>query len=105
MHEEIRQWLEEMGIDVPGEVGLAHLDRHDELPDWSGMHQNSLLVGAAAVDMLVGQLHRGENGLPDSGKASFVQSVWIDGGTTVRKENSKFEIRNSKTDSEPATLL
>jgi LacI family transcriptional regulator len=88
IHEEVRRWLEEMGIDVPGEVGLAHLDRHDELPDWSGMHQNSLLVGAAAVDMLVGQLHRGETGLPEAPKASFVQSTWIDGRTTARRSGS-----------------
>ncbi len=84
VHEEVKEWLDQMGVHVPGEVGLAHLDRHDELPDWSGMHQNSLLVGAAAVDMLVGQLHRNETGPPDSPKASFIQSTWIDGPTTAR---------------------
>jgi LacI family transcriptional regulator len=85
VHEEVRPWLEEMGVAIPDDVGLAHLDRHDELPGWSGMHQKNVLVGAAAVDMLVGQLHRNETGLPDSPKASFIQSAWIDGATTARR--------------------
>jgi LacI family transcriptional regulator len=95
IHEEVKTWLEEMQIDVPAQVGLAHLDRHDELPGWSGMHQNNALVGAAAVDMLVGQLHRNEIGLPDSPQASFTQSTWVDGPTTAsnppRAANESFE--------------
>jgi LacI family transcriptional regulator len=83
VHEEIKEWIEAMRVDVPAQLSLAHLDRHDELPGWSGMHQNSTLVGAAAIDMLVGQLHRNESGLPDSPKASFIQSTWIDGPTTL----------------------
>ena len=46
------------------------------------MNQNNALVGSAAIDMLVGQLHRNEIGLPDSPKASFTQSTWIDATTT-----------------------
>jgi LacI family transcriptional regulator len=80
-HQEIKKWVREMGIRVPDELGLAHLDRHDDLPDWSGMHQNNTLVGAAAIDMLVGQLHRNEVGIPEFPKASFIQSTWFDGPT------------------------
>ncbi len=82
IHEEVKTWLEEMRIHVPGMVGLAHLDRTGDLHDWSGMNQNNALVGSAAIDMLVGQLHRNEIGLPDSPKASFTQSTWIDATTT-----------------------
>ena len=81
-HEEVKTWIEEMQINIPGQVGLAHLNRCDGL-DWSGMNQNHTLVGAAAIDVLVGQLHRNETGLPESPNASFIQSTWLDGLTTL----------------------
>ena len=71
------------------EVGLAHLDCHEEFPDWAGIHQNNGLVGAAAVDMLVAQLHRNEFGLPKYSKASFIQGTWIDGPTIARRAARK----------------
>jgi DNA-binding LacI/PurR family transcriptional regulator len=83
-HEEVREWIGESRLDIPGTVGLAHLDLHDGLPDWSGMNQNDALVGAAAIEMLIGQVHRNEIGLPDSPKASFIRSTWIDGVTADR---------------------
>jgi len=81
LHEEVRTWLREIRID---RVTLAHLDHHDELRAWSGMRQNHTLSGAAAIDMLVGQLHRNETGAPDSPKATFVQSTWIDAGAPAQ---------------------
>ena len=82
MHEEVKAWVEALGIRVPEDIGLAHLNRHEDLPEWSGMNQNHTRVGAAAIDLLVGKLHRNESGLPDNPAASFVQSTWIDGPTT-----------------------
>jgi len=82
LHEEIKPWAEAMGLRVPGDVALAHLDRASSLPEWSGMDQNHVRTGAAAIDMLVGKLHRNETGIPECPSASFIQSTWIDGGTT-----------------------
>jgi len=89
INQEVRKWIGEMNIKVPEEVGLAHLDCHEEFPDWAGIHQNNGLVGAAAVDMLVAQLHRNEFGLPKYSKASFIQGTWIDGPTILRRTVSK----------------
>jgi len=86
MHTEVKAWLETMGLDIPSQVALAHLDRNDDLPEWSGMQQNHAMTGAAAIDMLVGQLHRNETGLPGSPNASFVQSTWVEAQTTVRSK-------------------
>jgi LacI family transcriptional regulator len=83
IHDEVKPWIEQMHINVPGDLALAHLDRHQALPAWSGMDQNNPLIGAAAVDMVVGQLHRNETGLPQFPKASFIQSTWVDGPTTT----------------------
>ncbi len=80
-HEEVRDWLQLMNLKLPGDVALAHLDWREDRPDWAGMHQNHTLVGAGAVDLLVGQLHGNEAGFPKFPKASFIQSKWIDGPT------------------------
>jgi len=85
VHHEIKKLLEDMGVKVPEDVAIAHLDRNEELPDWSGMNQNNTLIGIAAIDMLVGQLHRNEVGLAAFPKASLVQSAWVDGPTVVRR--------------------
>ena len=74
LHEEIESWLHEVRFE---HIALAHLDHHDLLQAWSGMRQNHARAGAAAIDMLVGQLHRNEIGLPDSPKATFIQSTWV----------------------------
>jgi len=85
LHEEVKEWLVEMQIDIPGKTSLAHLDRHGGVADWSGMDQNHGRVGAAAIDTLVGQLHRNEIGLPELPNGSFIQSTWIDGATTEQR--------------------
>ncbi|HEX4085799.1 MAG TPA: LacI family DNA-binding transcriptional regulator [Chthoniobacteraceae bacterium] len=100
VHDEVKKWVTGMNLNIPDDIALAHLDRHEELPDWSGMYQNNTLVGAAAVDMLVGQLHRNEVGLPEFAKASFIQSSWVDGPTAIRHPVRK-TARAGKTTGEP----
>ena len=85
IHYEVKKWMEEMQLRVPEEIALAHLDWHEGLTDWAGMRQNNNLVGAAAIDVLVGQLHRNEFGLPEFPKSSFIQSTWVDGPSVTRK--------------------
>jgi len=75
LHPEIKGWLERMGVQIPA---LTHLDWHDQLTGWSGMNQNRLLAGAAAVDMLVAQIYGNEIGVPIFQKASLVPGLWID---------------------------
>lgn len=82
LHPEIRGWLEQMGRRVPESVGIAHLDYSNaELTGWAGMQQNNNLVGAAAVDLVIGQLHRNEAGVPDFRKSILIESTWVPGGT------------------------
>ncbi len=81
IHTEVKRWLDNLGARVPEHVGLAHLDRTPDMTDWAGMQQNNDLVGAAAVDMLIGQLHRNESGLPKFTKSMFIQSTWITSGS------------------------
>ena len=83
IHPEVKRWIESLGARVPRDVGLIHLDWTDEMRGWAGMNQNSHLIGAAAVDMLVGQLHRNELGVPSFPKSMMIESSWL-AGDTVR---------------------
>lgn len=80
-HPEIKDWVERAGLIVPDQIGLVHLDLTPELKGWSGMDQNNPLVGAFAVDLVVGQLHRNESGIPERPKCMMTESCWVPGGT------------------------
>jgi len=66
---------------IPEEIGLADLDWTDRSPDMAGMDQNHEMVGAAAVDLVVGQLHLNESGLPKTVRGVFIESIWRPGAT------------------------
>lgn len=83
-HPEIREWLDHMGLQCPRDAGLVHLDLSPDLAGWSGMNQNNDLVGAFAVDLVIGQLHRNEYGIPDRPICMMTESEWIP-GRTVKK--------------------
>jgi DNA-binding LacI/PurR family transcriptional regulator len=86
IHVEVREWLKKLGYQVPGDIGLIHLDLTDskEHANWAGMDQKNDEVGAAAVDLLVAQIYRSESGIPEFSRSLQVESRWVD-GKTVRK--------------------
>lgn len=81
LHHEIKAWLEGARLDVPRDIGLVHLDRVADLHDWAGMRQNHESVGYAAIDTVIGQLHRNEIGVPPFQKCTFTNSAWVPGAT------------------------
>lgn len=89
LHAEVRDWLRALRLQTPHDVGLIHLDREKGMSDWAGMDQNSYCIGVAATDMIVGQLHRNDLGIPDFPKAVLIQSNWVAGSTVQMQENKK----------------
>ena len=84
-------FLIERGLNVPGEVGYASLDVDGDArdyPDVSGIDQNSDIVGAAAVDMLVAAVNRGQRGIPVHPLRTEVEGSWRRGKSTVKKRNA-----------------
>lgn len=79
--EYILGWTREMGIAVPGQLSLAHLGRHAYLTQWAGIDQHEDQIGAALVDLVVGQINRNEFGLPPFRKQVLIQGTWVDGPT------------------------
>ena len=86
IHPEIREWVASLGVRAAKNVGLIHLDWTDDLKGWAGMNQNSHLIGAAAVDMLVAQLHRNELGVPSFPKSTMIESTWVSGDSVRRQK-------------------
>ena len=83
--------LQERGLDIPGEVGYASLDvdgDESEFPNVSGIDQNSEMVGAAAVDMLVAAIHRSQRGIPVYPLRIEVEGAWKAGKSTNGKRDA-----------------
>ena len=71
----------ELGYKIPGDLGFASLHRlHDDDP-WAGINRQPRQIGAAAVDLVVGQLQNNEFGLPACPKTVFLGGLWCDGPT------------------------
>lgn len=80
---EIVDWLDDMGLSVPDDVGFVNLNCPHVNGHYSGIYQNGKSVGATAVDMLVGLLQINELGLPDLPRTHLVEGSWAKGRTLV----------------------
>lgn len=73
-------WMKQAGVAVPEETGFASLDLGNDQPGRiAGILQDNTAVGAAAVDLLTGQLFRNETGIPAAPKATLIEGSWTDG--------------------------
>lgn len=79
------EWLESSGIRVPDDCGLAHLNLGADVLGWAGIDQQLEWIAASAVDMLVGQIHRNETGVPLVPKELLIKGLWFQ-GSTVRAQ-------------------
>jgi LacI family transcriptional regulator len=74
-------WLGRMGRTVPRDVGVIDLaGDHPEL-GCAGVYYDPAKIGALAVEMLVGQLHRNETGVPYDQHEALLTGEWRDGKT------------------------
>lgn len=70
------EWLKDMKIRIPEDMGVVPLER---LPDYACLDQKPHMVGAAAIDLIIGLIQRNETGLPADPKVVMVEGAWIDG--------------------------
>jgi DNA-binding LacI/PurR family transcriptional regulator len=77
-----RSWIEAEGRRVPKDIGYVHLDcGAAELSDFAGVDQKSEEIGAAAVDLLVEEIHSNSRGIPDTPKTVLINGQWQEGTT------------------------
>lgn len=77
----VRHWLDELGCSIPEDIGLIQLEWRDSRPDWAGMNQHNDITGEAAIDMLIGMIHRGESSISDFPRATLIGPTWMNGST------------------------
>lgn len=75
------EWLADLGVNVPGDCGCAHLNLGADVPGWAGIDPLIDWIAASAVDMLVGQIHRHETGAPLVPKEIIIKGRWVQGHT------------------------
>ena len=81
----IPQWVEARKLGVPRDVGLVHLDWSKDVAPLAGLDSDPESVGAAATDLLVGQLQANEFGIPKHEKIVAVRGHWAAGSSVRRK--------------------
>lgn len=77
----VKQWVEQMGMKVPQDVGLIQLELRKDNLSWAGMDQHNDITGEAAVEILIGLIHNNQAGVPDFPRATLIGSTWKDGAT------------------------
>lgn len=78
----VGQWLEEMGIRTPQDVGLANVDLRPDMSNVTGIDQHSTQVGAAAVNSLISLMRFSERGVPINPRILMVEGSYVQGATT-----------------------
>lgn len=76
------QWLQDGLKDQ--DVGYVTLAWQPDKPERTGIDQQSDVLGAAAVDLLVEQLHHNERGPPLHPKMVMTEGLWREGSTARR---------------------
>ncbi|MBC8041106.1 MAG: LacI family DNA-binding transcriptional regulator [Opitutaceae bacterium] len=74
-------WLAQRGLTVPDDIGLCAVPTYDSGHFYAGVQENSLLIGEAAVEFLIGMLHRNERGVPPVPHRLLIESTWLPGRT------------------------
>lgn len=77
----MREWLADVGMDCPRDMGLVSLDVTGSTAAWAGIDQNSDEIGKAAVDLVLSKLRAGELGIPKVHRSILVHCRWQEGST------------------------
>jgi LacI family transcriptional regulator len=80
------QWLADLGVEYPSEVQVAALDLSEKDAGFAGMRQNHEAVGRIALEMLLGQIHVNDLGVPEVPRTTMIDGHWVDGSSCVRKK-------------------
>ena len=82
-HEGALYWLQEMGLVVPADIGLAtlHVDPNSNNTNICGIQIVDQIVFKIAIELMNTAYRIGERGPTPSPRNTFVSSVWLEGNT------------------------
>jgi len=69
----------------PDKVDYVTTDWIEAEKEIAGIDQRPDKLGAAAVDLLIAQIQRGERGIPEVPVTTLIEGEWIDGDSVQRK--------------------
>lgn len=72
------------GIAMPGTIDYATLNWTPSQPEIAGIDQRPSAIGAAAIDLVIAQLNRGERGPPRLPATTLIEGTWVN-GPSIRK--------------------
>lgn len=78
---QILGFCRELGLKVPADIALAHIEKDVEDEDLSGIDPRRDLQAGAAVDLLASMLVRNERETPPFQKQVLIRGVWREAGT------------------------
>lgn len=84
--------LTELGIRVPQDLGVAHLDLNADVSGWSGIRGADEAIGATAVDLLVRSIDHGDLGLPQHPLRVRLPGQWAAGKTTRKIAQPRYPL-------------
>ncbi|MGK0237215.1 MAG: LacI family transcriptional regulator [Candidatus Pelagisphaera sp.] len=77
----LQKILNDNGLSVPNDIGIAAVSQLLEGTNLSGMQQNQKLMGAWAVELLVSRILNQDFGIPQNPRIEMVESEWFEGET------------------------
>lgn len=85
--EDFRGWVERLGLRVPQDIGLVHLNVNEDVPGWAGVRHDHEGMGRTLMELLSSQLQANQRGIPPYRKCVLVEGKWVE-GTTIRAATS-----------------
>lgn len=93
-------WLEESGLKIPQDIGVAHLGLDDcEIP-CAGITQQPHIIGALAIQMVITLLTINERGIPTVPGTHTYPCNWVP-GPTIRMSAATDRASNASPQSRP----
>ena len=75
---EVYDWIQQLGYQVPGDLGLALISRFGKSDHVAGIDEQNDLLGVAAGKCLVSLLQHNERGLPEFPVYTMIEGRWVD---------------------------
>ncbi len=85
-HKFVPRFLKRMGVSIPDEVGYVDINHMNPDDGVAGVYLDARKIGAATIDLVIDQINRNEQGIPDLAKLTLAHGEWQDGNTISRQK-------------------
>lgn len=76
------EWFSDLGTRIPEDLAVVPLESY---PGYACLDQKPRMVGAAAIDLVIGMIQRNETGLPADPKTVMVEGAWVEGPSVASR--------------------